>query len=582
MDVGLPPVDVIHWCLAISPIVLLVALVLKSRLGTTVDALITVVAAGLVAVAAFGAGSDVLGVALGKGVWTGIWILFVIWPALLLFHLARRVGLDRMGPVLTSILPARTENIMIVAWIFPSFVQGVAGFGTPVAVAAPLLVSMGVRPVKAVALTLVGYHWSVTFGSMGSSFYIGALTGGLTSGEIGRYADAAALILGINVLVSGVLVALMSGGWKALREAAVMITVAGSTMAVTLYGAVQVEPAVGSLAAGAAGLLSVALLRPLRRRASARIAVDGDSRIAGTGAATPGVAMMSPHGGAQDVAPSNLAVLQHPEADGHAAPASGSGLSPASPDAAEPVARPIVVLLPYVYLLIAVMAVFVPSGPRGWVKSHLLVGPSFGATETSFGLHNPAVATYSPIAVLGHPGSYILLASVIGVVTYRLARVWPRGELRPALGGWVRQAGRSSLSVIGLATVATVMVDAGLVRMIAIGVADVAGAGFAPFSPLIGMVGSFTTGSTTSSNALFAALQRDIALLIDVRPSELLAAQTAGGNVGNALAPVVVLIGATAVGAREEVRTIFRSVLGPAAVLVGVVMAATVVLVALR
>ncbi|PWG74231.1 lactate permease, partial [Enterococcus hirae] len=85
-------------------------------------------------------------------------ILYVIWPALLLYHVAARAGLDRMGSVFANVLPREVENVLLVAWVFPSFIQGVAGFGTPIAVAAPLLLAMGLRPVLAVALPLVGYH----------------------------------------------------------------------------------------------------------------------------------------------------------------------------------------------------------------------------------------------------------------------------------------------------------------------------------------------------------------------------------------------------------------------------------------
>lgn len=540
MTDGLPPVDLWRWVLALLPIAVLVTLVVRSRLPTSTNALITVGVAVVVGATAFGAGAEVLGVGVAKGIWTGIWILYVIWPALLLYHLAARAGLSRMGDVFSSILPRRIENILIVAWIFPSFVQGVAGFGTPIAVAAPLLASMGVSPVLAVALPLIGYHWAVTFGSMGSSFYMGALTARLDGGEFDHYANDAAFLLGVNLVVSGLLVCLMFGGRQALREGARMVLVVGLLMAGAMYIAVQVEPAIGTLAAGACGFAGVGVLKLLGARSRRPAPTERVLVTAGSG-----------------------------------------GPGPEEPPAPKESTRPFVVLLPYVYLLVMVLAVFVPAGSRAFAKGNLLLGPSFSSTETSYGLVNPAVDTYTPIALIGHPGSYILVASLLGFLTYRATRLWPAGELRGTIRAWLRQAGRSSLSVIALAAVATVMVDTGMVRTIAVGAADVAGSGFPLVAPVIGLLGSFTTGSTTSSNALFSALQRDVAVLIGVRPSELLAAQTSGGNIGNSLAPVVILIGAAAVGHRERVSEIFRTVVPPAAALTAVVMALTVLLVAL-
>jgi lactate permease len=546
--------DLWSWLLAVLPIVLLVVLVLRSRWTTAVKALLTAAVAIVIGAVAFGAGPQVLGVGIGKGVWTGIWILYVIWPALLLYHVAARAGLDRMGGVFANVLPRDVENVLLVAWVFPSFIQGVAGFGTPIAVAAPLLLAMGVRPVLAVALPLVGYHWSVTFGSMGSSFYMGALTAGIGAETQAVYATDAALILGVNMLVSGVLVCLLHGGLDSLRRGARMLAITGGAMFLALNLVVRVEPAVGSLAAGAAGLATVLVLRSRR----ARSPQTSDTVLArvpvGAGPVPPSAA-----GGSED----RLA-------------------GPRGTDGPDTPRRPLVVLLPYAYLLLLVLAVFLPAASRSFVKEHLLIGPSFPATETSLGVANEAVASWTPIALLGHPGTYILLSAVLGYLTYRWTRIWPEGELRGTVRSWVAQARRSSLSVIALAVLATVMVDTGMVRTIAEGAAAVTGALFPAVSPVIGAIGSFTTGSTTTSNALFSALQRDVAHLIQIDPAHLLAAQTTGGNIGNSLAPVVMLIGVTAVGAEDDMDAVFRRVAPSAGVLMLVAIALTFLMIALR
>lgn len=546
-----------NWALAVLPIALLLALVLRGRSSVGTTALITAVVAVAIGAITFAAGPAVLSVGIGKGIWTGIWILYVVWPALLLYAIAARAGLDRMGSVFADVLPNEVENVLLVAWVLPSFIQGVAGFGTPIAVAAPLLLAMRIPPVLAVALPLVGYHWSVTFGSMGSSFYMGALTAGLEGSSQNLYAQESALILGVNMLVAGVLVCLMHGGLKSVRAGARMLLVTGTSMFVALTLAVRAEPSIGSLTAGAAGLLAVLALRAWTKRSAPEVA---------GGPATP----------VDDKGSSVVSRgIRNSTAD---APLQSEQTAIIEP----PPRRPLVVMLPYAYLLVLVLVVFIPPPVRAFVKGNLLVGPSFPATSTGLGITNQPAPLFTPIQLLGHPGTYILLAAVAGLATYRWAGIWPKGVLRETLATWARQAARSSLSIIALAIVATVMVDTGMVRTIASGTADVTGSLFPVFSPLIGAVGSFTTGSTTTSNALFSALQGEVATLIDVAPAHLVAAQTSGGNIGNSLAPVVMLIGVTAIAAEDRMSEVLRRVLAPAGVLMTVAIVMTLELVSLR
>ena len=573
MSSHLPPEAL--WAFAVAPIILLVGLVSRSRLSTGTNAAITAAFALILGWLLFGANVTVGGVAVGKGLWTGLWILYVIWPALLLYQLASRAGLTKMGHVFSSILPREVENLLIVAWVFPSFVQGVAGFGTPIAVAAPILLAMGYGPVRAIAFPLVGYHWSVTFGSMGSSFYMGGLTAGLDGAELAAYARDASIILSVNLLLSGVLLCLMHGGVRSLRRGLRMLAAVGPLMVLGLLLAVHLEPAIGSLAAGALGFAGLLVLRRLSRRDDPDEAVAG-ARAARATARTEQTFFVDESTELPDI-DTGFGIKREgcephteiEESDTATAPELTARL------------RPIVVLLPYVYLLVLVLVVFLPPTSRDFVRTHFLIAPSFPETRTATGVVNPAVSDYTPIALLGHPGSYILLAALLGYVTYRVAGIWPTKQLSDAVRSWGSQAGRSTFSVAALTTIAAIMVDTGMVRVIAIGAADVTGALFPAVSPIIGALGSFTTGSTTTSNALFAALQRDVATLIDVEPSFLLAAQTAGGNVGNALAPVVILIGATAVDASDRVRDIFRAVLLPAAALITSVVFLTILLIAI-
>lgn len=529
---------------AVLPVVVLVGLVLLGKFQTGIIALISTCTAIVVGVVAFGGGPLLIAVAVGKGVWTGVWILYVIWTAMLLYQFASAAGLAQMGRTLSSVLPRDVENVLLVAWVFPSFVQGVAGFGTPIAVAAPLLLSMGLSHVRSVVLPLVGYHWAVTFGSMGSSFYMAALTAGLSADQVNLFAQEAALILSVNMLVAGGIVAVLYGGWSALQDSWRMLVFVGGTMFVVLNLMVRLEPSIGSVSAGAAGLAAAGVLRMLTRE-----------ERAGTKSVLVGLRDSGGCSDSRDDCGDGGFTLEHVGASSRWR----GRLNAVAP------------LAPYAVLLAAVLAVFLPPGSRSYVKAHLLVGPSFPSTASRTGMVNDAVDLYTPIALLGHPGTYILFAALAGVVLYRALGAWPRNGLGAAVREWAVKVRRSSFSVLALTTLATVMVDTGMVRVVATGAAAVAGSLYPVIAPVVGALGSFTTGSTTTSNALFAALQQDVASLIGIEGTGLLAAQTAGGNVGNSMAPVVILIGATAISAENVVGKVFRGVAWPCFLLLVVV-----------
>jgi lactate permease len=524
-----PPLDAALWLAAFAPVALLFALVLWGRFGALVPAVGAVALSAVLAGTVFRSGWDVLAVALGKGVWLGSWILLVVWPALLLFRLASVGGLERLGRIFTSILPRRRENLLLVAWVFPAFIQGVAGFGTPIAVAAPLLVAMGWSPLRAVVYPLVGYHWSVTFGSMGSSFYMASLTAGFDGPEQAALAGRSALLLALNCLLAGALVLLMDGGLAGLREGFRLLVLAGVPMAATLVGVALLVPAIATLSAAAVGLGVVALVGVLSRRRVRAQSSTGDGGV----------------------------LVDEPRLDVSARTA-------------------VALLSPYLYLLLVALPVFVVPSSRDWVSTHLLVSPDFPGTATGFGWRNAPVTDYTPVAVLGHPGFYILLACLLGYVTFRLTGLWHGLDSVGVVRRWVRALPKASAPIVVLACLASVLVESGMVSLLARGTAEVAGGVYPALAPVVGAVGSFMTGSTTSSNALFAPLQAQIAGVMEVQPSVLVAAQTAGGNVGNSLAPVIVLIGATTVGAPEAFSRILRMCLLPAAVLLAVLSALTV------
>lgn len=514
------------WILALTPVALLLALVLWGRFTTLWNALITVAVALLLGGLVFGADLSTLAVGTAKGAWVGVWILYVIWPALFMHHLASRIGMQSLGRVLSGILPTETGNILLLAWVLPSFIQGVSGFGVPIAVAAPLLVAMGVDKARAVALPLIGYHWAVGFGSMGSSFYMAALTGQLDPAGTHALAVDTSILLGIDAFMSGVGVAIMYAGLRGIREGWPMLITVGPAMALTQAFFVRIEPGIGSLSAGAVALGLVFLLKSLWWRL--HHGPEGEKP--------------------EEHAPEDLRSARN-------------------------------AAVPYVMLALVALVITLPPAVRAWSKGNLRFGPSLPATAGGAAGPNEAVDLYNPINFLSHPGSFLLVACAISLLVWQATRDWPRGALGPVVKAALRQAIKSSPSVLLLASVAGILVDTGMTSVIARGTADVAGHAYVFAVPAIGALGSFITGSTTSSNALFSSLQVQVAHLVGYSPPTLLSGQLAGGNIGNSLAPVVALLGVTAVGGGVTVGQIVRRTLPVALVLLAVTTTGTVLMV---
>ncbi|MGB0498079.1 MAG: L-lactate permease [Rubricella sp.] len=126
----------------------------------------------VLALTAFAPGGPIAPAARGTGaeaVHTTATILWIILPALAIYEFQNRAGaIDRIRDTLSGIASERRIQAILIAWFFGLFMEGAAGFGTPVALAAPLLVGLGYAPVRAVALALLGHAAGVSFGAVGT------------------------------------------------------------------------------------------------------------------------------------------------------------------------------------------------------------------------------------------------------------------------------------------------------------------------------------------------------------------------------------------------------------------------------
>ena len=216
------------WFLAALPILLLVVLILGFGWSAARAGPAGWLAAAAIAWIAFGAGSEVLAVAQAKAFFLAVDVLLIVWGAYLLYRVVDEAGgVTTLAAALPRLTPDRGWQALLIAWAFASFLQGVGGFGVPVVVTAPILLGLGFDPVTAVVAPSLGHAWSVTFGSLGSSFQALIVASGVPGSVMA--AESAAL-LGAACLACGALVLRAVGGRTRLL---VPVLVIGLTMATT-------------------------------------------------------------------------------------------------------------------------------------------------------------------------------------------------------------------------------------------------------------------------------------------------------------------------------------------------------------
>ncbi|MGD2143377.1 MAG: L-lactate permease [Anaerolineae bacterium] len=490
------------WLLALMPILTVLALMLRFRWGGSRAGAIGWVVALIVAGLRFGAGVRVLGYAQLKGLLLTLFVLYIIWGALLFYRVTDEAGaVDATAEGLPRLAPDRGTQALLLGWVFSTFLQGVGGFGVPVAVTAPLLVGLGFPPLAAVVIPSIGHPWAVTFGSLGSSFFaLMAATG--RSGE--ALAPWSAALLGLACLGCGAGTLWAAGGWPSLRSGLGALLAIGLPMGLTQYVIVTNGLwSIGALTAGLVGLVVGVVRARWRVRNSGE---DSSGREAGTGSAMSLGWAMAPY--AILIAIVLLAQL------------------------ALPVRR---------FLGQTVLRVQFPklTTARGWIT---------------------AAEQGRTINVFGHPGALLVYASLITYLLFHWRGDYACGAVCRIGRGVVGRAVRSSLGTAAMVGMAVTMDHAGMTHLLADGIARVVGPALPLAAPCIGALGAFMTGSNTNSNVIFGDLQQSAAALVGTSPLIILAGQTAGGAIGSAFAPAKIIMGCSTVNAEEgpALQTVMR------------------------
>jgi len=505
------PVDPWHVGVAGLPLVFLLVVLLGLRWPGPRAGVAALGLTALLAVTVFGLPILGAATALGRAVALSVDVLYIIWTALALYQIAELTGAIRgIGEAIARLTEDNVLQLLIIGFAFTSFLQGVEGFGVPVAVTAPLLLGLGFRPLEAAAVPLVAHSWAVGLGTLATAFQALRVVTGLPAREL---ALDIAILGGVTALSTGFAVTHIHAGWRPMRRVFGATALMGLTMGlvqllVVWTGNWTIGTSVASMVALAVGLQ---LARWTRRYG------------AGLGGLLP----------------------QWPPSEGRREP-------PRPPVPAVSRMSFHLAFLPY-YVLLVLVGLTTFIAPLHAVLSAVRITIEFPATVTSLGWTTDRARSALPI--LGHPGALILYAAAVSALLF--ARLGHRPPLSALWRHTARQAVPTTITILALVGVAMLMVHSGMTYLLASGLAR-AGGIFPFLAPFIGVLGAVITGSNTNSNVLFGALQRDAAILLRLDPVLIGALQTAGASLGSMVTPAKVVLATATTGLAGQEGLVMR------------------------
>jgi lactate permease len=437
---------------------------------------------------------------------------WIIVTSVFLYNVTVRTGqFDIIRYSVLSITADRRVQALLVAFSFGAFLEGAAGFGAPVAISAALLVGLGFNPLYAAGLCMIANTAPVAFGAIGIP--ITAMEGptGIAATEISKMVGRQLPIL--SVFIPFLLVWIMVG-WKKTIEVLPAILVSGITFAVTQYLSSNfLGPELPDVLSALVSLLALAIFmkfwtpKNIYRFADEKISVDDQSNQHYSGgqifkAWSPFIiltAFISIWG----IPTIKSALVGHYEGNNA--------------------------------LLVGINKLgewltFTPAVP--FLNNKIIDGMT----------KEPIAAIYK-IEILGAAGTAILLAAIVTKFIFNVS--WKN---------WFKLFGQTAneikfplLTICAVVAYAYVVNAAGMTTTLGLVLAKT-GALFPFFSPVLGWIGVFITGSDTSANVLFAKLQQVTATSVGMDPVLALAANSSGGVTGKMISPQSIAVAAAAVG----------------------------------
>ncbi|MBK5290241.1 MAG: L-lactate permease [Acidobacteriia bacterium] len=495
---------------AALPIFVLLYLIGIRRKPAWIAALSGLFAAIVVAIAAYGMPAATMVSSVAYGAAFGLFpIGWIVYWAIVLYRITVDTGkFEIIKDSIGGLTDDRRLQALLIAFALGAFIEGAAGFGTPVAVAAAMMTGLGFSPFYAAGICLLANTAPVAFGSIGIPIFTLAGITGLPLQELSAWVGR--ICAPVSLFIPAYLMLVM-GGWRALRgvlPAAALcgVAFAGTQFTVSNYIGPQLTDILSSLAA----ILSLIIVLKVWK-------------------------------------PTDTFTLDPSVASATATTLKRHGAGPT-----------LLAWSPYLYLVFFVLL---------WGNNSIKAFLNQVTVKIPWpGLHNmveripPAVATASPYAAeftfnfFTAAGTACLFATLASMITLRLSPAKYIGVLA-ATGKQLFLSMVTIASVLGLAFL---MNYCGATATLGLAFAAT-GVLFPFFSALLGWLGVFLTGSDTSANALFGNLQVVAATKLHLDPVLMASANSAGGVMGKmiSLQSIAVAAAATSMPPHDEAK-LFR------------------------
>src|SRR6516165_3285778 len=495
---------------AVLPIVFFFVTLAVFRWPAYLAGLGTIVVTLIIALVAYGMPAGLALRATGLGMAYGLWpISWIILSAVFLYKLSVKSG---QFEVIRASVVTMTEDqrlqVILIGFAFGAFLEGSAGFGAPVAITAAILVALGLNPLYAAGLCLIANTAPVAFGALGIPILVAGKTANLDPMHIGSMAGRQLPVL--SLFVPFFIVWLMDG-FKGVRQTWPAVLVAGGSFAVTQFFTSNfIGPELPDITSALVCLAATTVFLKMWHPKVAYVSASGGTSTAATAAAPPK----------------------------HSSYTMGQILKAWSPFI-------ILTVVVVIWTLPAFKALFDTGGP--------LYSTTLGFKVP--GLHDmvirsaPIVDKPTPYAaaykldLIAATGSGILLAAVLSMFVLRIGP----GEGLTVFKETLRDLVKPILTIAFVLGFAFIANYSGVSSTLALAIAS-SGHLFPFFSPVLGWLGVFLTGSDTASNALFSSLQAITARQIGVSDVLTVAANSTGGVTGKMISPQSIAVACAAVG----------------------------------
>ncbi len=480
---------------AALPLFVLLFLLGVKRKPSWFAALFGLGAASLVAVAVYGMPVGKLAASIAYGAANGLFpIGWVVFTAILLYRVTVEMGkFEVVKDSVGGLSKDRRLQALLIAFAFGAFIEGAAGFGTPVAVAAAMLAGLGFSPFYAAAICLLANTAPVAFGSIGTPLITLASITGLPIARLS--AGVGRICAPVSLIVPAYLIFVM-GGWKAAKGvipamALCGVAFAGTQFFVSNYIGAELTDILSSLAAIGSLIVLFRVWKP-----ADQFHLEGTSDQAAPKHHTSGEVFMA--------------------------------------------------WLPYLLLVVFVLIWAKPLKPQLDALSLKINWPA---------LHNeiqrmpPVVKAASPYAAqytfnwAAAAGTACFLAAILSALLLGMSPV----RFVKLFIATTKQLLLPELTIASVLALAFLMNYSGATATLGLAFAAT-GVLFPFFSALLGWMGVFLTGSDTSANALFGNLQVITAGRLDLNPVLMAASNSAGGVMGKMISLQSIAVAAAATG----------------------------------